>query len=144
MSKKKSSPNKRTKPRREHPRFPAPEPWTCEEALRRYVYVLLPQYFSPNAADSILFYACVDGCEIEVRSETAQQFFADHTDRTFITYDALAFHRICINAFEGSRKLQSTVWCLSHDYRLWDVALLARRVEYAEKGFASKINVLEG
>lgn len=147
MSKKSSQRKKaarRTKPRRELPYIPNLESWTCEEALRRYVYVLLPQYFSSNATDGALFYAFIDGVEVIVRPEMLQQFFADHADQTFITYDASTFHRICTDTFSDSREGHVAVWQLSSDYRLWDVALLALRIEYAEKGFASKINGLEG
>lgn len=135
---------KRTNLHGELPRIFVPEPWTREDVLQRYVYVLLPQYFFSNATDDIMFYAYVDGVDVKVRRDTVQQFFADHVDRTFITYDALAFHRVCMDAFADSRKDQVAVWRLSRDYRLWDVAFLARRIEYAEKGYAAKIGGADG
>ncbi len=131
MSKKKSS-------HRELPRIPAPESWTREEALRRYVYVLLPQYFSQSPAEGVLFYASVDGVEIEVNLETLQQFLVDHADRTFITYDALPFHHVCLDALKDFKEHQVAVWRLSWEYRLWDVTLLERRIRYAVQGFSSK------
>ena len=125
-------------------RIQALETWTNVEALRRYVYVLLPQYYSQDTAEGVLFYACVDDRQIEIRPETVEQFFADHAHRTFITYDGLAFHLACIKAFNGSRENQAAIWRLSRDCRLWDVALLEMRIQYAHEGFDRRIDGIQG
>jgi len=120
------------------PRIPASNDWTSENALKRYAYILPPEHYGSKDGGG-LFLAFVDGKEMTITAECLYEFLTSHADRTFITCDALAFHNTCMDAFAGSRKKQAATWRLSREYRLWDVALLERRIRYAKTGRPSNL-----
>ena len=110
MSHKKTGkrPTKKKVSLRKMPRIPAPENWTSEAALARYVYVLLPQHYGSHN-NGVLFYAFTNGTEINVTSDRLYEFLTDNADRTFITCDALTLHKICMNTFADSREKQAPI-----------------------------------
>lgn len=123
--------------------MPKPLPiWIAEEALESYVYVLPGEYY-PQAGSQPLFYAKVGDELLKVDKNTVHDFLLRYCDRVFITYDAIAFHAACLNAIGGVNQRQA-VWDLSRRFRLWDLALLKMRINYASSGFVQKIEKAAG
>ena len=116
--------------------MPKPSPiWIAEDSLDSYACVLLNDYVPWARGDaSPFFHALIGGDMFAVDKSKVHEFLIRHQDRVFITYDAAVFHKACLTASVLDDEKQA-VWDLSRRFRLWDLALLKMRINYASKGF---------
>ena len=125
--------------------MPKPSPiWIADESLDSHAYVLLNDYVPWNRGDSSpLFYAWIDDDVFGVNENNVYEFLFRCWNRTFITYDAVAFHTACLTA-AGNTAERQAVWDLSRQFRLWDIALLEMRINYAFTGTVKKVKKAKG
>lgn len=113
-------------------------PWITEENLDSYVYVLPNRYVSQDNEDRSAVFHARTGRHVEaVSSEDVAEFLGRHLGHTVVTYDAVELHKTCLGLLDSSCK--RLIWDFSKNYRLWDVALIERRTEYAHTRFANQI-----
>lgn len=109
-------------------------PWSTDKVLDRCIYVLTGEYLAGSGDHVFSAIVGTDRNLVTVDAGEVGTFLEQHKDDTFITFDAVSFHRACLRAVVGSPIYRNAVWMLSSQSRLWDVGLLERRIRHAHSG----------